>query len=58
VRALAQIPLSSSNPELSGLLKQKRHIIVLNKSDLVPNTLHKVCMYGTGSLQQPYVSMS
>jgi ribosome biogenesis GTPase A len=58
VHATAQVPLSSSNPELTGLLKQKRHIIVLNKSDLVPSRLHKVSMYGTGTLQQRYISMS
>lgn len=38
----SQVPLSSNNPELSGLLGQKRHIVVLNKSDLVPSRLHKV----------------
>lgn len=36
------MPFSSSNPELSAIFKQKRHILVLNKADLVPNKLHKV----------------
>ena len=31
----ARIPLSSKNPDISGLAKNKKRVIVLNKSDLV-----------------------
>jgi hypothetical protein len=38
-----QVPLSSRNPELDALFRQKRHILVLNKDDLVPSKLQQVC---------------
>ena len=38
-----QVPVSSMNPELNSLLHNKRHIVVLNKADLVPSKAHKVC---------------
>lgn len=48
---MLQVPISAVNPELQGLLKLKRHIVVLTKTDLVPAKQHKVrvarCMLHT-----------
>uniref|UniRef100_A0A383VII8 CP-type G domain-containing protein n=1 Tax=Tetradesmus obliquus TaxID=3088 RepID=A0A383VII8_TETOB len=40
----ARIPLSSSNPNLEGLLKGKRHIVVLNKVDLISNSSRQAAL--------------
>lgn len=35
----ARIPFSSKNPDISGLIAGKQHLIVLNKSDLADDTI-------------------
>ena len=37
----ARVPLSSRNPELSGMIARKRHILFMNKSDLADPVMNK-----------------
>lgn len=37
----ARLPLSSRNPELSGMIARKRHLLFLNKSDLADPAMNK-----------------
>ncbi len=37
----ARVPLSSRNPELSGMIARKRHLLFLNKSDLADPVMNK-----------------
>ena len=37
----ARLPLSSRNPELAGMIAQKRHLLFLNKSDLADPATNK-----------------
>lgn len=51
----ARVPLSSRNPELDALFRQKRHILVLNKDDLVPSKLQQAAV---ARLQQDALVLS
>ena len=41
----ARIPLSSANPELEKLIRHKRRLVVLNKSDLAAPEKQQVRTY-------------